>query len=224
MISQTEKTDAELLEMLENDKIGAFTEEVSKDYSQQMNSEIAMYKEMLGEDFSFSDAEETIESDSNNRTHTISFRVTDEELAKIDKRFEKSGFSNRGEFLRFTALNAFIFKENKKQIKQIANDISGVSRNINQIAMRVNRNNSIYKEDLQELKKGIQSIWQSLTSVQSTRTLHNQLNTSLTLQKPMTAFWLLLIYVYLNHMKQQSSLKQSVRELAEEKLQLKLNI
>ena len=224
MISQTEKTDAELLEMLRNDKIDAFTEEISKDYSQQMNSEIAMYKEILGEDFSFSDEEEPDESDSNNRTHTISFRVTDEELAKIDKRFEKSGFSNRGEFLRFTALNAFIFKENKKQIKQIANDISGVSRNINQIAMRVNRNNSIYKEDLQELKKGIQSIWQSLTSVQSTRTLYNQLNTSLTLQKPMTAFWLLLIYVYLNHMKQPSSLKQSVRELAEEKLQLKLNI
>lgn len=61
--------------MLKNDKIDAFTEEVSKDYSQQTNSEIAMYKQILGEDFSFSDVEEPVESDSNNRTHTISFRV-----------------------------------------------------------------------------------------------------------------------------------------------------
>ena len=45
--------------------------------------------------------------------------------------------------------------------------IKSVSNNINQIAVRLHRTGRFYAEDLLEIKRGVNEIWQLLLSIQS---------------------------------------------------------
>ena len=51
-----------------------------------------------------------------------------------------------------------------KELLRLTRNIAG---NINQIAVRVNSTNNIYKEDITELQDGVEQIWQQLRSFQS---------------------------------------------------------
>lgn len=239
MFTFKERSDEELLELLKADKFDEFAEELSKSYVNQKlqeptsqeqqndDSENAVLMEvdstgqLLYEESETDNSEKSTEKKTDNRTTTIAFRVSDDELKKIEKRFQQSGFSSKGDFYRFSIMNAFVFKEDDSYLDKISKVISGVGRNINQIAFHVNSTHRIYAEDMKNIQKGMEEIWRLLTSMQSKRASVQQLNISLTQQKPMTAFWLLLIYVFQNHTKRHSSSPISVSELAAEKLQLK---
>jgi len=220
MFTFKETSQEELLDLLKAEKFDKFADELSKSYANEMLNN----SDLTESDSYNSDTEDNgnqPEKNADNRTHLLSFRVNDEELKKIEDRFSKSGFQSKGEYFRFTAMNSFIFNENKAYSEKISKDISGIARNINQVVHRVNSTKNIYADDIIFLKKGVEEVWQLLASMLSKRELVQQLNISLTQQKPMTAFWLLLIYVIQNRTKSSVSFLQSVTELAEEKLQLK---
>jgi len=239
MFTFKERSDEELLELLKADKFDEFADELSKSYinqklqekpsqeQQNENSENAVVMEidstgqLLYEESETDNSEKSPEKKTDNRTSTIAFRVSDDELKKIEKRFQQSGFSSKGDFYRFCIMNAFVFKEDDSYLEKFSKVISGIGRNINQIAYHVNSTHRVYSEDIKNIQKGLEEIWRLLTFMESKRESVRQLNTSLTLQKPMTAFWLLLIYVFQNHTKRHSNSPISVSELAAEKLQLK---
>ena len=51
--------------------------------------------------------------------------------------------------------------------KDISKNIDGISRNINQIAKRVNATNNAYEEDMVQIKKRQEEVWQLLKSILS---------------------------------------------------------
>jgi hypothetical protein len=139
------------------------------------------------------------------RKHIITFRVNDLELETINRRYAETSFKSRGDFCRYSALTVMNVEEDTESIKQIARHISSISNSFNQVAHRTNRTGKIYDEDISEMKKGLNEIWQLLVSIRSTKERTMQLLISATQTKPQTANMLLATCAYLLHKEQLNS-------------------
>ena len=100
------------------------------------------------------------------RKHMINFYVDDDELAAIRLKMEKINMTNQSLYLRKMALEGRIIKVDYSVFNDIGNSISGVSRNINQIAKRINATDNIYAEDMKQIKQKQDEIWQLLKSIE----------------------------------------------------------
>lgn len=139
------------------------------------------------------------------RRHIITFRVNDEELAAINKRYAETSFKSRGDFCRYSALTVMNVEEDTEDIKQTARSISSISNSFNQVAHRVNKTGHIYDADIDEMKKGMNEIWQLLVSIRFTRERTTQLLISATRTRPQTANMLLATCAYLLHLEHQNN-------------------
>ena len=97
----------------------------------------------------------------------IKFRVNEHERDVIHTRMEKMNITNMGLYMRKVALGTPLYIVDVSEINSMCHDISGISRNINQIAKRVNATDTIYAEDMRQIKKQQEEIWQSLRYIQS---------------------------------------------------------
>ena len=139
------------------------------------------------------------------RRHIITFRVNDAELAVINRRYEQTSFKSRGDYCRYSALTVMNVEEDNESLLAAARGISSVSNSFNQVAHRVNRTGQIYEDDINTMKKGMNEIWQLLTSIRYTKERTMQLLISSTRTKPETAGMLLATCAYLLHREQLSS-------------------
>lgn len=151
------------------------------------------------------------------RRHILTFRVNDEELAAINKRYAETSFKSRGDFCRYSALTVMNVEEDTEDIKQIARYISSISNSFNQVAHRVNKGGKLYDEDIADMKERLEEVWQLLVSIRSTREHTVQLLISATQTKPQTANMLLATCAYLLHVEHQnnSKISESVSALGE---------
>ena len=101
------------------------------------------------------------------RKQLITFFVDEDEHAAIKLKMRKMGMSNQSLYLRKMALEGRIIQVDYSVFTDIGKSISGVSRNINQIAKRVNATDNIYAEDMRQIKKTQEEIWQLLRSIES---------------------------------------------------------
>lgn len=102
-----------------------------------------------------------------NRSCFLKFRVSEDELQYIKEKAELSGCRNMSTYLRRMAIMGVIVKYDGESLKEMQRGMVGIQTNINQIALRVNRTGNVYPEDIQELQKKVDEIWQQLTSIQS---------------------------------------------------------
>lgn len=160
------------------------------------------------EDIKQNENAQNIDSDSVRR-HIITFRVNDAELDAINRRFAETNFRSRGDFCRYSALTVMNVEEDNESLLASAKGISSVSNSFNQIAHRMNSTGHIYQTEIDEMKRGMNEIWQLLTSIRYTKERTMQLLISSTRTKPQTAGMLLATCAYLLHREQQnSSVKQ----------------
>ena len=139
------------------------------------------------------------------RRHIITFRVNDAELAAINRRYEQTSFKSRGDYCRYSALTVMNVEEDNESLLAAARGISSVSNSFNQIAHRVNKTGHLYESDIETMKKGMNEIWQLLTSIRYTKERTMQLLISSTRTKLQTAGMLLATCAYLLHKEQHSS-------------------
>ena len=97
----------------------------------------------------------------------LRFFVTAEEKVAIQKRMELIGLKNMSTFLRKLALDGYLLNVDMSCFDKALEDIHGVSKNINQIAKRINSTDNIYAEDMRQLKQKQEEIWQLLKSILS---------------------------------------------------------
>ena len=86
------------------------------------------------------------------REKQLKFRVTDQELATIKQRKEMMNFKSMEQYLRRVACGSPLYTITTTSIDNIASDVSGISRSINQIAKRINSTGTAYAEDLRQVK------------------------------------------------------------------------
>lgn len=100
------------------------------------------------------------------RKNKITFFIDDDELSAIKQKMKKVDMSNLSLYLRKMALEGRIIKVDYSVFNDIGKSISGVSRNINQIAKRINATDNIYAEDMKQIKQKQEEIWQLLKSIE----------------------------------------------------------
>lgn len=105
---------------------------------------------------------------SENRTVYIKCRVTPEEYDYILQKMKCAGCSTMSTYLRKMAISGLIVRYDSQLFLDLQRRLHSVANNINQIAIRVNQSDSLYQDDLLELKKKVNEIWRTLRSIQST--------------------------------------------------------
>ena len=109
------------------------------------------------------------------RKQLITFFVDEDEHAAIKLKMQKMGMTNQSVYLRKMALEGRIIKVDYSVFDDISKNIDGISRNINQIAKKANTfdnisqnaTNNAYDEDIVQIKKRQEEVWQLLKSILS---------------------------------------------------------
>ena len=104
-----------------------------------------------------------------NLTHRTSFHIflNDEEAEILDKKFKLSGKRSKSAFIRQLIIKGFVFDIDFSEIQRYNYLLSNIANNVNQVAHRCNETRSVYRSDIDELKKEIDKIWQLLKSMLS---------------------------------------------------------
>ena len=111
-----------------------------------------------------------------NRKRKVNLHIflTEKESKVLDEKFRLSGKNSKSDFLRQLILEGFVFEINFSEIQRTNYLLSNATNNINQVAHKVNSTNSIYKSDIDELKKELKKIWQLQRSMLSSLLLEKQ--------------------------------------------------
>lgn len=97
-----------------------------------------------------------------NRKRPIILRcpVTAEERALIEQKMAQLPTQRIGAYLRKMAIDGYIIYTDTTDIKEMNKILSAISRNINQIAKRLNAGGPTYEADIQEIRERQEEIWQ----------------------------------------------------------------
>ena len=96
-----------------------------------------------------------------NRNTIMKFRATEEEASEIRRKANAAGMTV-SRFLRTAAVNSQVVLYNTADVFGIRSEIKKIGNNINQIAMVVNSNRSVYQSDVRELKKQFSELSEKL--------------------------------------------------------------
>jgi len=97
----------------------------------------------------------------------LTFYVTHQEKEHIKKKMALMKVRNMSAYLRKMAIDGYLLQVDYSCFDKIAEDLTGVSRNINQIAKRVNATDNVYAEDIRQIKRQIEDIWTLLKKILS---------------------------------------------------------
>ena len=94
------------------------------------------------------------------RNKQIIVRVTEEERKLIDLKMSQLPTSRLGAYMRKMAIDGYIILLDIPEIKKHTAELSAIGRNINIIAKRICQN-TIYEQDLKDIKSLMDEIWKS---------------------------------------------------------------
>ncbi len=97
-----------------------------------------------------------------NRKRPIVLRcpVTAEERALIEQKMAQFPTQRIVAYLRKMAIDGYIIYTDTTDIKEMTKTLGAISRNINQIAKRINAGGSAYQADMDEIRERLDEIWQ----------------------------------------------------------------
>ena len=96
-----------------------------------------------------------------NRTTIMKFRAAEEEASEIRRKAAAAGMTV-SRFLRTSAVNSQVVLYNTAGIFGLRSELRRIGNNINQIAMVVNSNRSVYQSDVRDLKKQFSELSEKL--------------------------------------------------------------
>ena len=95
----------------------------------------------------------------------INVRTTDEEMELIKKRMAEAGITNMSAYIKKMAIDGYVVKLDLSDLKEVLRLLRINSNNLNQYAKRANETGAIYYEDIRQLKKQQQEIWQEMRNL-----------------------------------------------------------
>lgn len=104
---------------------------------------------------------------SESRDHIVKFRVDDAELKFLQTKMQLSKCKSMSDFLRRISLGGRIVNVDTSEITDIKKLTKKISDNINQIAMRINFQKSVYKEDIEEIQYKINELYKQQNSIET---------------------------------------------------------
>ena len=99
------------------------------------------------------------------REHWINVRVNPEELARIREKQKELGIRNTGAYMRKMAMDGYCVNLDLSDVAQVSILLRRCSNNLNQYARKANETGSVYLEDIQDLQKRFDLIWEELKGI-----------------------------------------------------------
>ena len=184
-------------------------EELALNYSRDnLKEELDNVLETVNPD-DLSESEKAYLNGKNQRkNHTLNIRFNDIEWEQICKQAELLKMKKSG-YVRECAKAIHLLMISQDDMDSIVGAIRGLSANVNQVALRANKNGKIYDEDIAEMKARLEEIWQLLNCIRSGVRCVNRLNTSLMGIRPEIIHLSELLCVRQNQSEQQSNFEPS---------------
>jgi uncharacterized protein (DUF1778 family) len=93
------------------------------------------------------------------RDQRITFRVTAEERAMIERRMSQTGIKSIRAYLLKQAIDGRVINVELTSVDEMVRLLSNATNNINQIARRANETGNLYAADVEELRGRYDGLW-----------------------------------------------------------------
>ena len=90
----------------------------------------------------------------------LHFRVSPEEENLIEMKMQQAGIKSMSAYLRKMAIDGYVIKLELPELREMISLLRRSSNNLNQIARRVNATSRVYAEDMEDLSRQQQELWQ----------------------------------------------------------------
>lgn len=104
-------------------------------------------------------------SDKAGREVLLHFRVSPEEESLIEMKMERAGIRSMSAYLRKMAIDGYVLKLELPELREMVSLLRRSSNNLNQIARRVNSTNRVYAEDMEDMMRQQQELWQCANTI-----------------------------------------------------------
>ena len=108
------------------------------------------------------------------RNNRNEFHLNDDEQYILDEKFRLSGMKSKSAFLRKLILYGYVYDVDYSYLRDYNTELGRISKNLNQIAKRINSTNHIYQEDINEVKELMNEVWHTQKSMLSKQPLIKQ--------------------------------------------------
>ncbi len=134
------------------------------------------------------DERKYLENQKENKSRTLNIRFTESEYRDIENKCEQFGYRSKSTYIRDCVRARVDLGVDRADFSETNRQINAISRNINQIAVRLHSTGNFYAEDMTEIKRGVNQIWQLLLSIQSKQQSERRSVISQTEIRPSTVY------------------------------------
>ena len=99
------------------------------------------------------------------RDKTVLFRVSPEEYDLMQQKAELSGIVSLSAYIRKMAIDGYVIKLELPELPEMISLLRRSSNNLNQVARRVNSTSRIYAEDMEDMLRQQQELWQCANAI-----------------------------------------------------------
>ena len=89
----------------------------------------------------------------------VNFRVSPQELERIEQKMAQLGTKNREAYLRKMALDGYVVRLELPELKELVSLMRYSSNNLNQLTRRVHETGRIYDADLEDISQQQEALW-----------------------------------------------------------------
>lgn len=93
------------------------------------------------------------------RNVQLHFMVSEHERSLIDEKMMQLGTKNLGAYLRKMAVDGYVIQLDLSDIRELVSLLRRTSNNLNQLTKRVHETGNIYSDDLDDLQKSYDKLW-----------------------------------------------------------------
>lgn len=101
------------------------------------------------------------------RTVQLHFMVSKQERSLIDEKMEQLGTKNLGAYLRKMAVDGYVIRLDLSDIRELVRLLRVSSNSLNQLTKRVHETGNIYGEDMEDLRKSYDKLWETADEILS---------------------------------------------------------
>lgn len=101
------------------------------------------------------------------RNERLEIKLTEEEKTLFEEKRKLVKCRNMSHFIRKCVLEKEIYQVDLESFRDLQGLLRGATNNINQIVKRVKQTGSIYKDDIQDMKKEIEHFSKELQQIHS---------------------------------------------------------
>lgn len=91
--------------------------------------------------------------------------VSPEEKEVIDQKMVLLGTMNLRAYLRKMAVDGYIVQLDMGAVVELVKLLRSISNNVNQIARRCNETRNLYAQDVEDLRRGYNQVWEGINSL-----------------------------------------------------------